>query len=141
MADVSHVGAVIDEVNFPVEEGKVREFALAVGAGDTCAVPLTFSTVAGHWRDQGAMVRMLQAAMMAAAVSQWLGGPERVASYGVRFRDKVWPGDRLVLHGEISAGPDGTRRCERPPGPPKVQRARMAVANGLLPHRRCVDRI
>jgi acyl dehydratase len=59
VADASHVGVVIDEVDLPVEEGKVREFALAVGAGDPGAVPLTFSTVAGHWRDQAAMVRML----------------------------------------------------------------------------------
>jgi hydroxyacyl-ACP dehydratase HTD2-like protein with hotdog domain len=59
VADASHVGVVIDEVDLPVEEGKVREFALAVGGGDPGSVPLTFSTVAGHWRDQAAMVRML----------------------------------------------------------------------------------
>jgi acyl dehydratase len=50
---------VIDEVDFPVEEGKVREFAVAVGDGDYHSVPLTFSTVAGHWRDQAAMVAAL----------------------------------------------------------------------------------
>jgi acyl dehydratase len=59
MADASHVGLVIDEVDFPVEEGKVREFALASGDGDHGAVPLTFATVAGHWRDQAAMVEKL----------------------------------------------------------------------------------
>jgi hydroxyacyl-ACP dehydratase HTD2-like protein with hotdog domain len=60
MADESHVGLVIDEVSFPVEEGKLREFSLAVGDGaDPASVPLTFSTVAGHWRDQNAMVRKL----------------------------------------------------------------------------------
>jgi acyl dehydratase len=50
---------VIDEVDFPVEEGKVREFAVAVGDADVGSVPLTFSTVAGHWRDQAAMVALL----------------------------------------------------------------------------------
>jgi acyl dehydratase len=49
---------VIDEVDFPVEEGKVREFALAVGDSED-AVPLTFAAVAGHWYDQGAMVEKL----------------------------------------------------------------------------------
>jgi acyl dehydratase len=50
---------VIDEVDFPVEEGKVREFAIAVGDRDLRSVPPTFSTVAGHWRDQAAMVALL----------------------------------------------------------------------------------
>jgi hydroxyacyl-ACP dehydratase HTD2-like protein with hotdog domain len=59
MADASQVGLVIDEVDFPVEEGKLREFAVAVGHGDARSVPLTFTTVAGHWRDQQAMVELL----------------------------------------------------------------------------------
>jgi acyl dehydratase len=59
MADDSQVGLVIDEVDFPVEEGKVREFAVAVGHGDPSSMPLTFTTVAGHWRDQQAMVELL----------------------------------------------------------------------------------
>ncbi len=68
------VGTVIDRVEFPVEEGKIREFALAVGDPDpvytdlTAAraaghpaipAPPTFVVVAGHWRDQGAMVATL----------------------------------------------------------------------------------
>jgi acyl dehydratase len=57
MADL--VGLVVDEVDFPVEEGKVREFALACGDGDEREVPLTFVAVAGHWRDQAAMVDKL----------------------------------------------------------------------------------
>jgi hypothetical protein len=59
MADASQVGLVIDEVDFPVEEGKLREFAIAVGDADLGSVPLTLSTVAGHWRDQAAMVAAL----------------------------------------------------------------------------------
>jgi hydroxyacyl-ACP dehydratase HTD2-like protein with hotdog domain len=59
LADASPVGLVIDEVDFPVEEGKVREFAIGVGDSDLRSVPPTFSTVAGHWRDQAAMVALL----------------------------------------------------------------------------------
>jgi hypothetical protein len=59
LADASRVGLVVDEVDFPVEEGKVREFAVAVGDDDFRTVPPTFSTVAGHWRDQAAMVALL----------------------------------------------------------------------------------
>jgi acyl dehydratase len=60
VADSSHVGLVIDEVDFPVEDGKIREFVVAVGNGDARTLPLTFSTVAGHWRDQAAMVEALE---------------------------------------------------------------------------------
>jgi MaoC dehydratase-like protein len=59
VADASHVGTVIDEVDMPVEPGKVREFAIAVGDEDQDSVPLTFAAVASHWRDQAAMVAML----------------------------------------------------------------------------------
>jgi hypothetical protein len=65
MADLDYrsVGLVIDEVDFPIEEGKVREFTRAVGTGgengNHGALPLTFATVAGHWRDQAAMVQLL----------------------------------------------------------------------------------
>jgi acyl dehydratase len=74
MADRSLIGVCIDTVEFPVEEGKIREFALAVGdhnpvyldraaarAAGHPAVPAppTFSIVAGHWRDQTAMVARL----------------------------------------------------------------------------------
>jgi hypothetical protein len=51
---------IVEEVEFPVEEGKVREFAGAVGAAvDAEWIPLTFVSVAGHWRDQAAMVDKL----------------------------------------------------------------------------------
>jgi acyl dehydratase len=74
MADQSLVGVSIDTVEFPVEEGKIREFAIAVGdpnpvyrsvaaarAEGHPAVPAppTFAIVAAHWRDQAAMVRQL----------------------------------------------------------------------------------
>jgi acyl dehydratase len=74
MPDRDLVGVCIDEVEFPVEAGKIREFAIAVGdpnpiyhdrdaaraAGyPSVPAPPTFSIVAGHWRDQDAMVRRL----------------------------------------------------------------------------------
>lgn len=59
------VGFVVDHVDFPVEEGKVREFALASGADPDVVLaagvlPPTFAAVAGHWRDQAAMVAALE---------------------------------------------------------------------------------
>ena len=52
-------GQLVDEVEFPVEEGKVMEFARAVGDTDLDTAPLTFTAVAAHWRDQAAMVELL----------------------------------------------------------------------------------
>ena len=54
------IGTVVDEVEFPVEEGKLREFNIAAGGSELGTVPLTFAAVAGHWRDQAAMVKMLE---------------------------------------------------------------------------------
>ena len=66
---------MIDAVDFPVEEGKLREFAHAAGDGDgdARAVPLTFATVAGHWRDQAAMVKLLELDLARVVVggSEW----------------------------------------------------------------------
>ena len=51
---------IIDEVEFTVEQGKLQEFVRAVGGTwDGASVPLTFVVVAGHWRDQAAMLRTL----------------------------------------------------------------------------------
>ena len=74
MAGHDLVGTVIDRVTFPVEEGKIREFAIAIGDLDpvyrdadaaraaghpAIPAPPTFVVVAGHWRDQAAMVAAL----------------------------------------------------------------------------------
>lgn len=74
MPDESQIGMEIDEVRFPVERGKVREFARSFGdpdpihldpeaaaaAGfDGIPAPLTFPMVAMHWRDRDAMIEDL----------------------------------------------------------------------------------
>lgn len=74
MAGSELIGVVIDEVSFPVEEGKIREFAIAVDDPDpiyrdraaalaaghpAVPAPPTFVVVAGHWRDQAVMVERL----------------------------------------------------------------------------------
>lgn len=74
MAGPDLVGVTIDEVSFPVEEGKIREFAIAIDDPDpvyrdlraavaaghpSIPAPPTFVVVAGHWRDQAAMVTKL----------------------------------------------------------------------------------
>jgi acyl dehydratase len=43
----------------------------------------------------------LSAALLARHATEWLGA-ERLRSLSVRFTAKVWPGDELDLHGEVS---------------------------------------
>jgi acyl dehydratase len=96
------VGLVVDEVVFPVEEGKVREFARAVGDPDEVAVPLTFATVAGHWRDQAAMVRVLGLDIRRVVV----GGSEWEHHAPVRIGDRLTA--RRVVEAEV-VKPTGMR--------------------------------
>ena len=68
------VGTVVDEFSFPVDESKVREFALAIKdpspryidpaaaaaeGHDAVPAPLTFAVVAAHHRDAAAAVDLL----------------------------------------------------------------------------------
>jgi hypothetical protein len=99
VADASHVGLVVDEVEFPVEEGKVREFAVAVGDDDHRSVPLTFATVAGHWRDQAAMVERLGLDIRRVVV----GGSEWSYRAPVEIGDRL-QGQRVVTSVEAKKG-------------------------------------
>lgn len=103
MADASHVGLVIDEVDFPVEEGKVREFAIAVGDHDHRSIPLTFATVAGHWRDQAAMVEKLALDLRRIVV----GGSEWEYHAPVEVGDRL-RGRRVVTAVDAKEGSRGT---------------------------------
>jgi acyl dehydratase len=103
VADASQVGLVIDEVDFPVEEGKVREFAIAVGDAGQCSVPLTFATVAGHWRDQAAMVTLLGLDLQRIVV----GGSEWEYHARVGIGDRL-RGRRTVTAVDRKQGANGT---------------------------------
>jgi acyl dehydratase len=94
----------------PITRTQIVRFAGAAGDFNPMHHDEPFARAAG----QPGVFAMgqLQAAILASAVAEWLGGADRVSGYGVRFRDKVWPGDRLVLRGEIVEAPDGSRRCE-----------------------------
>lgn len=101
------VGLVLDEVDFPVEEGKLREFAVAAGAADPDSgeVPLTYSVVAGHWRDQAAMVERLDLDIRRVVV----GGSEWEHHAPVAVGDRL-RGPRTVVDVTEKARPNGTMR-------------------------------
>jgi acyl dehydratase len=100
MGGADLVGTVIDRVSFPVEEGKIREFAVAVGdpnpvyrdrelalaAGHRAIpAPLSFVVTAGHWRDQSAMVATLGVDITRVVVGET----------GWEFHRPIYAGDRL----------------------------------------------
>jgi acyl dehydratase len=99
---VADVGLVIDEVEFPVEEGKLREFARAVGSVNGNGVPLTFTTVAGHWRDQAAMVKLLGLDLRRIVV----GGSEWEYHAPVTAGDRL-RGRRVLIGREQKQGAQG----------------------------------
>jgi acyl dehydratase len=100
----------LEHTTEPITRTQIVRFAGAAGDFNPMHHDEPFALAAG----QPGVFAMgqLQAAILASAVADWLGGADRVTAYGVRFRDKVWPGDRLVLRGEIVAAADGSRRCE-----------------------------
>jgi acyl dehydratase len=100
MAEPDILGVCIDAVEFPVEEGKIREFAVAVGdpnpvyrshadalAAGHPAVPAppTFAIIAAHWRDQAAMVARLGLDLRRVVVGE----------VGWEYFTPVYAGDRL----------------------------------------------
>jgi acyl dehydratase len=93
----------------PVTRTQIARFAGAAGDFNPMHHDELFARAAG----QPSVFAMgqLQAAMLASMVADWLGR-ENVVGYGVRFRDKVWPGDRLVLTGEVVEERDGLRHCQ-----------------------------
>jgi acyl dehydratase len=93
----------------PITRTQIVRFAGAAGDFNPMHHDAEFATTAGL---PGVFAMgQLPAAMLASFVAGWLGR-DRVRDYGVRFRDKVWPGDRLVLRGEIVEEGAGELRCE-----------------------------
>jgi acyl dehydratase len=78
----------------PITRTQIVRFAGAAGDFNPMHHDEPFALAAG----QPSVFAMgqLSAAILAQAVADWFGA-ENVAGYGVRFRDRVWPGDRLLL--------------------------------------------
>jgi acyl dehydratase len=96
----SLIGVVVDEFSFAVEQGKVREFAIAIkdpapryrdpsaAAEDGLEgipAPLTFTVVAGHHRDAAAAVEQLGLEMRRVVVGEVEWSYERPLVVGDRL--------------------------------------------------------
>lgn len=56
-------------------------------------------------------VGMLQAGILASYATDWLG-PRNVRTFGVQFREQVWPGDQLVCSGTVVARDDAANTVD-----------------------------
>jgi acyl dehydratase len=99
----------LERTTAPITRTQIVRFAGAAGDFNPMHHDEPFAVAAG----QPSVFAMgqLSAAILASAVADWLGR-ENVVGYGVRFRDKVWPGDRLVIRGEVAEPTGDVRRCE-----------------------------
>jgi acyl dehydratase len=81
----------------PVTRTQIVRFAGAAGDFNPMHHDEPFAQAAG----QPSVFAMgqLTAAIVGSAIAGWLGR-ENVTAYGVRFKDKVLPGDRLVLRAQ-----------------------------------------
>jgi acyl dehydratase len=67
---------------------------------------------------------MLPAGYLATAISDWIGGPQHLRRYKVRFTTRVWPGDEIVCRARIESvdgnvarlALEASRRGEGPEG-------------------------
>jgi acyl dehydratase len=46
---------------------------------------------------------MLPAGYLATALSAWIGGPQHLRRFKVRFTTRVWPGDEIACRGKVVA--------------------------------------
>lgn len=101
--------AELHVVTAPVTRTQIVRFAGAAGDFNPMHHDEVFAREAGQ--DSVFAMGQLTAAILAESVADWLGR-DRIVGYGVRFKAKVLPGDRLVLTGRVVETADGVARCE-----------------------------
>ncbi len=120
-AFMAEPGAVLPEITFgPLSRADIVRYAGA--SGDFNPIHID----EGYARATGAptvfAMGMLPAGYLASALSSWLGGPESLRRYKVRFTARVWPGDVIACTGRVAGVGDGVATLElealrRGPGP------------------------
>ena len=110
MTAVAHTPARTHDLRVgPITRTQIVRFAGAGGDFNPMHHDEPFAAAAG----QPSVFAMgqLSAALLARLVSDWVGAPQ-IRELSVRFTAKVWPGDELDLHGEV------TEELEGPAGEP-----------------------
>lgn len=94
------MGEIFEMGTPPVTRTQIVRFAGAAGDFNPMHHDEPFAVAAG----QPSVFAMgqLTAAILGGAVAEWFG-LSNVTAYGVRFKDKVWPGDALRLRASESS--------------------------------------
>jgi acyl dehydratase len=117
-------GMDFDEIVFgPVSRADIVRYAGA--SGDFNPIHID----EGYAQSTGAptvfAMGMLPAGYLATAVSTWVGGPQHLRRFKVRFTTRVWPGDEIACTGRVVAIEQGIVKMtvearRRGPGPEGV---------------------
>jgi acyl dehydratase len=116
-------GAELEEKVFgPISRDDIVRYAEASGDDNPIHQDEEYA------RAQGAptifAMGMLPAGYLASAVSDWIGGPQHLRRYKVRFTTRVWPGDEIVCRARVESlegniahlALEASRRGEGPDG-------------------------
>jgi acyl dehydratase len=95
-------GTDLEEKVFgPIGRGDIVRYAEASGDDNPIHQDEEYA------RAQGAptvfAMGMLPAGYLATAVSDWVGGPQHLRRYKVRFTTRVWPGDEIICRARIES--------------------------------------
>jgi acyl dehydratase len=135
-------GMDFDEIVFgPISRADIVRYAGA--SGDFNPIHID----EGYARSTGAptvfAMGMLPAGYLATAVSTWIGGPQHLRRFKVRFTTRVWPGDEIACTGRVVAIEQGIVKMtvearRRGPGPegtnlPEDETAIVGEADVELP--------
>ncbi len=93
-------GMELAEVVFgPLERADIVRYAGAAGDFNPIHIDDTYAQGAGA--PMAFAMGMLPAGYLAHAVGDWVGGPQHLRRFRVRFLTRVWPGDEIVCWGRV----------------------------------------
>ena len=90
-----------EKVFGPISRADIKRYAEASGDDNPIHQDEEYA------KSQGAptvfAMGMLPAGYLATAVSDWVGGPQHLRRYKVRFTTRVWPGDEIACRARIDS--------------------------------------
>jgi acyl dehydratase len=84
----------------PLQPADIARYARASGDRNRIHVDEDYARAAGA--PTVFAMGLLPAGQLAHALSDWVGGPQRLRRLRVRFLTRVWPGDELVCRGRVT---------------------------------------
>jgi acyl dehydratase len=117
-------GMVLGEATFgPLTVGEIERYARA--SGDLNPVHRDERYARATGAPTVFAMGLLPAGQLTHALSDWVGGPDRLRRLRVRFVTRVWPGDELVCSGRVeriegALATVALQACRRGAGPAEL---------------------